>query len=83
MTAFAVAAVVGFRSNLWIVAVALAGHGILDMVHARVLHNPGVPVWWPAFCATYDVGAAGWMAWIMMKGTPAIRPFPPRRSDPA
>ena len=67
--AFVLAAVVGFKSNLWIVAVALAGHGLLDMVHGRVLDNPGVPVWWPAFCATYDIGAAAGMAWIMKYGT--------------
>jgi hypothetical protein len=72
MTAFAVAAVAGFKSNLWIVAVALAGHGLLDMVHGRVLDNPGVPVWWPAFCATYDIGAAAGMAWVMKNGTPTI-----------
>lgn len=72
MAAFAVAAVVGFKSNLWIVAVALAGHGLLDMVHERVLDNPGVPVWWPAFCATYDVAAGAIMAWIMKNGTPTI-----------
>jgi hypothetical protein len=72
MAVFVVAAVAGFKSNLWIVAAALAGHGLFDMVHGRVLDNPGVPVWWPAFCATYDVAAGGIMAWLMKNGTPTI-----------
>ena len=68
MAVFAVAAVVGFKSNLWIAAAALAGHGLFDMVHGRVVDNPGVPEWWPAFCATYDVAAGGMMAWMLKSG---------------
>jgi hypothetical protein len=68
MSAFAVAAVVGFRSSLWIVAAALAGHGLLDIVHGHVLDNPGVPPFWPAFCATYDVAAGAVMAWMLKTG---------------
>jgi hypothetical protein len=26
--------------------------------HDLIVHNPGVPSWWPAFCLTFDVGAA-------------------------
>ena len=26
----------------------------------------GVPPWWPAFCATYDVGAAGFLAYLLI-----------------
>ena len=73
MTVFAAAAVVGFRSNSWIVVMALAGHGLLDLVHGRILDNPGVPVWWPAFCASYDIGAAGILAWMMKGKTHAAR----------
>src|SRR5881394_751791 len=43
---FLIGALAGFRSSLWIVVVALAGHGLLDLVHGRVLSNPGVPAWW-------------------------------------
>ncbi len=65
MIVFAAAAVVGFRSNSWIVAIALAGHGVFDLVHGRILDNPGMPVWWPAFCASYDIGAGGILAWMI------------------
>ena len=65
---FVVAAAVGFRRSLWVVVVALAGHGVLDLFHARVISNPGVPSWWPGFCLTYDVAAAAYLAWLLTSG---------------
>ena len=65
---FVVAAVYGFRSSLWIVAVALAAHGVFDFVHGRLIANPGVPTWWPAFCGAYDVTAGVAMAWLLGVG---------------
>jgi hypothetical protein len=62
---FLVAAVFGFRSSLWVVVLALAAHGVFDLVHGRVISNPGVPAWWPAFCLTYDVTAAAYLAWLL------------------
>jgi hypothetical protein len=67
-TAFLVVAAAGFKRSLWIVVVALAGHGILDLVHAAVISNPGVPSWWPGFCLTYDVSAAAYLAWLLTSG---------------
>src|SRR5262245_32541124 len=64
-TAFIAAAVLGFRSSLWIVAAALAGHGVFDFVHGALFSNPGVPPWWPGFCGTYDVVAAAYLAWLI------------------
>lgn len=61
-------AILGFRSSLWIVAGALAAHGILDVVHDRVISNPGVPTFWPAFCGGYDLVAAGYLAWLLKSG---------------
>ncbi len=49
--------------NLWIVAAALALHGLFDIVHGGVVRNPGMPAWWPAFCSSYDLAAAAWLAW--------------------
>lgn len=66
---FVVAASVGFRRNLWIVASALAAHGVLDAVHGRLVSNPGVPVWWPAFCAAFDVTAGVYLAWVLTRQT--------------
>jgi len=62
------AAVSGFRSSLWVVVVALAAHGIFDLIHGTVISNPGVPSWWPEFCLTYDVTAAAYLAWLLRSG---------------
>jgi hypothetical protein len=59
---FALAAA-GFRRSLWLLVAGLAAHGVLDSVHGRLIANRGVPVWWPAFCAAFDVSAAGYLAW--------------------
>ena len=67
MALFAIAAVVGFRASAWIVVGALAGHGVLDAVQGYIVNNAGVPAWWPAFCLAYDLGAAGALAWFLMR----------------
>jgi hypothetical protein len=67
-TVFVAAAVVGFKSSLWIVAAALAAHGVFDLVHGKVIADPGVPVWWPPFCLAYDVTAAGYLARLLWSG---------------
>jgi hypothetical protein len=66
---FVVAAVVGFRTNLWIVAAALAGHGVLDFFHGRLIVNPGVPAWWPMFCMTFDVAAGASLGFLLLRST--------------
>ena len=68
MAVFATAAVVGFKSSTWIVAAALAAHGVFDGFHGQVIENSGMPVWWPAFCLAYDVGAAAILAWLVRRG---------------
>ena len=74
MSGFVLLAVAGFKLNLWLVVAALAGHGVLDGVHGRLVANPGVPEWWPAFCLAYDVTAAGFLAWLLVRpGAPLLR----------
>jgi hypothetical protein len=67
MTGFLIAAVVGFKSSAWIVVGGLAGHGVFDALRGNVLENAGVPIWWPAFCLAYDLGAAGGLAWVIKR----------------
>ena len=67
MTLFAAAAVAGFKSSTWIVVVALAGHGVFDAVHGYLIENAGVPAWWPAWCLSYDIGAAAILAWLIKR----------------
>jgi hypothetical protein len=64
---FLTVALTGFRGSFWLVAAALAGHGAFDAVHGRFIANPGVPAWWPAFCGSYDVVAAGYLAFLLVR----------------
>jgi len=65
IAAFVVISIVGFKFNLWLVVAALLAHGVFDFIHAQLIANPGVPAWWPGFCLTYDIAAAGYLAWIL------------------
>ncbi|MGH7622580.1 MAG: hypothetical protein ACREMU_09605 [Gemmatimonadaceae bacterium] len=65
--AFCVMAILGFRRDLWLVVVALAAHGVFDLLHGFVVSNPGVPVWWPAFCSSYDLTASAFLAWTLRR----------------
>ena len=65
---FVALSLVGFRSSLWTVALALAMHGVFDVVHGRIIANPGVPAWWPSWCLAYDVTAAAYLAWRLKSG---------------
>lgn len=65
--AFFALAVAGFKKNLWIIVAALAGHGVFDFFHHRIIENPGVPVWWPGFCLSFDVLAGCFLAVLVMR----------------
>jgi len=71
---FVVVAAVGFRRTLWLVVVALAGHGVFDLLHGFVVSNPGMPAWWPAFCSSYDVTAAAFLAITLRRRSDTIVP---------
>jgi hypothetical protein len=65
--------IAGFKSTLWLVVVALIAHGIFDLVHGHFIQNPGVPIWWPAFCSSYDVAAAAYLGWVLSRKRSSIR----------
>ena len=65
---FAAVASVGFRTSLWIVVAGLAGHGLFDFLHRALIPNPGVPSWWPSWCAAYDVTAAACLGLLLWRG---------------
>ena len=64
---FLMAAVVGFKKNLWLTVAGLAGHGVFDFFHHLVIQNPGMPVWWPGFCGSFDVLAGGFLALLLAR----------------
>ena len=66
---FVVVALVGFRTSLWWAAAGIAGHGIFDwVVHPRLIANPGMPEFWPAFCGTIDVALGVLIAILLLRG---------------
>lgn len=67
---FMAVALAGFKHSLWLVAAALALHGVFDVFHPHLIANPGVPAWYPAFCLAYDVVAAGYLAFLLQRAGP-------------
>ena len=65
--AFLALAAVGFKTNLWLIVAGLAGHGVFDFFHHLFIQNPGVPVWWPGFCMSFDVLAGGFLALLLIR----------------
>jgi hypothetical protein len=67
-TVFVVVAIVGFRTSLWWVAAGIAAHGVFDwVVHPRLIANPGMPEFWPAFCGSIDVALGVLLAILLFK----------------
>lgn len=64
---FVAAASLGFRRSMWLIVVALAAHGILDAFHGSLVVDSGVPQWWPPFCMSYDLTAAGVLALVLRR----------------
>jgi len=76
MAGFVTAAIVGFKKSEWVIVAALAGHGVFDAIRGNAIENPGVPVWWPAFCLAFDVIAAACLAWIIVRRGDISGPTP-------
>ena len=64
---FMLLAVLGFKRSAWLLVVGLAAHGVFDFFHGELITNPGVPAWWPSFCLAYDVTAAAFLAWLLLR----------------
>jgi uncharacterized membrane protein HdeD (DUF308 family) len=43
---------------LWVV------HGVFDLMHYQLFVNPGVPEWYPFFCAAVDIVIGGYLIWL-------------------
>lgn len=77
---FIAAAIAGFTRNLWIVVGATAAHGLFDLMHGMLFENPGVPIWWPAFCSAADVAIAGFLGILLVTRPGHARPAQPEAS---
>ena len=68
IAAFLLISIVGFKTNLWLIVGALCAHGVFDFVHDKLIADPGVPSWWPAFCLTFDLVAGAYLATLIVRG---------------
>lgn len=66
-TGFVLLGVLGFKTNLWLVAGAMIGHGVFDFIHHSLIFNPGVPNWWPGFCLAFDALFGLWLALLLAR----------------
>lgn len=64
---FLLLAVLGFKRSLWFAAAGLVAHGVFDFIHGRLIANPGVPSWWPPFCASFDISAGLLLGWLQRR----------------
>jgi uncharacterized membrane protein HdeD (DUF308 family) len=39
-------------------------HGLYDLIHSRLLTNPGVPGWYPVWCCAVDVVIGAYLLWL-------------------
>jgi len=40
-------------------------HGVFDYYHGHFINNSGVPEWWPAFCAGFDIVFGIWVIYLI------------------
>ena len=64
---FSLIAIIGYKRNLWLIVIALVGHGAFDMVHRLMFENLGVPHWWPGFCLVIDIILGGLLTIRLMQ----------------
>lgn len=67
--AFAAIAATGSFWGLFGVGIGVLLHGVYDLVHPLTINNPGVPAWWPAFCAGFDLVLGSWAMYLSLNKT--------------
>lgn len=75
--AFLAVAIFGALRFPLLVGIGIVAHGIFDLVHSAIIHNPGVPFWWPSFCMSIDVFLGLWVI-----GLSRFRRTLPQRASP-
>jgi hypothetical protein len=72
IAAFVLVSAVGFKFSSWLLVAGLFAHGVFDFFHGHVISNAGVPAWWPAFCMSYDITAAAYLALLLRRSNVAV-----------
>ena len=63
---FTVLAITGALRWPVLLGVGIVLHGVFDMAHGSIINNPGVPVWWPSFCASVDIVLGVWVVFFTL-----------------
>jgi hypothetical protein len=69
---FSVMAVFGFKRTAWVLVAALIAHGVFDVVRPWLIHNPGVPRYWPGFCMAFDLALGAVLGWVLIARRDAV-----------
>ena len=64
-SAFSVVALAGALRWPMLVGVGILMHGVFDFFHVYLIANSGVPEWWPAFCAGFDIVFGIWVIYLV------------------
>ncbi len=56
--------VVSVRQSATVVGALWILHGVYDLMHSRVLTNPGVPGWYPVWCFAVGVVIGAYLLWL-------------------
>lgn len=62
---FSILATLGGLRWPMLLGVGIFLHGVFDTMHGYIISNPGVPVWWPAFCASIDIVLGLWVIFLV------------------
>ena len=57
-------ALVSLRQSAVVVGAFWMLHGLYDLMHARLITNPGVPGWYPVWCCSVDVVIGAYLLWL-------------------
>ena len=57
-------ALVSIRQSAAMVGAFWVLHGVYDLIHGRLITNPGVPDWYPVWCFSVDVVVGGYLLWL-------------------
>lgn len=57
-------AFVSIRQSAVVVGAFWILHGVYDLMHSRLITNPGVPGWYPVWCFSVDVVIGSYLLWL-------------------
>ncbi|HKI01293.1 MAG TPA: DUF6010 family protein [Thermoanaerobaculia bacterium] len=57
-------AFVSIRQSAVVVGAFWILHGLYDLMHSRLVTNPGVPDWYPVWCFSVDVVIGAYLLWL-------------------